>query len=374
MFYGWIVVGASCLISLYVSGSINLGFTAAIEPIANELGWSYAQVSLAASLRGLEVGLLVPIAGALMDRWGLGRLIFGGAVLSGLGMMLLSRIHSLPMFYASFILVATGASAATSILLMATVANWFRRNEGLAMGVAASGVALGGLLIPLVTGLIDQFGWRQAMVIMGLGMWAVPLPLSLLLRHKPEQYGCLPEGEEQGSKAIDEHAVPENNKRVQVKGVLTSRTFWIMSTGFFCHMLTVSATTTHIMPYLSSIGMGRTRSSLIASALPLMTIVGRVGLGWTGDRVDKRRVAALCIALASFGTLILGCATSGQLWILSVSLMVSMADTMGSILAGTSWAVMQGEVVAMASVWCHAFTTVLTSSSVAARRFRSVAS
>ena len=65
VFYGWWIVGACFLISLYVGGVIFFGFTAFFEPIANEFGWSYTQISLAASLRGLEIGLLAPIFGVL---------------------------------------------------------------------------------------------------------------------------------------------------------------------------------------------------------------------------------------------------------------------------------------------------------------------
>ena len=324
MFYGWYVVGASCLISLYVSGSIYLGFTAAFEPIANEFGWSYTQVSLAASLRGLEVGLLVPIAGMLMDRWGPRRLVFGGVILSGLGLMLLSRINSLTMFYASFILISTGVSTATTTLLMTVVANWFRKKVGLAMGIAASGVSFGGLLIPFVTSIIDTFGWRQAMILMGLGMWAIPLPLSLLLRHKPEQYGYLPDGEDYRSVLDGDHSRPETSKEINVgaKEALTNWTFWIIAIAFLCQVLPVSAVNTHIMPYLSSIGIARSTSSFIASALPLLTVIGRVGFGWFGDRVDKRRVAALALALTSLGVLILGYTATGRNWVIVLFIIV----------------------------------------------------
>jgi len=324
VFYGWYIVGASCLISFYVSGSIYLGFTAAFEPIANEFGWSYTQVSFAASLRGLEVGLLVPVAGMLMDRWGPRRLVFGGVILSGLGLMLLSRINSLAMFYASFILISTGVSTATTTLLMAVVANWFRKKVGLAMGIAASGVSLGGLLIPFITGIIDTFGWRQAMIIMGLGMWAIPLPLSLLLRHKPEQYGYLPDGEERRSVLDGDHPRPKTSEEVHVgaKEALTSWTFWIIAIAFLCQVLPVSAVNTHIMPYLSSMGIARSTSSFIASALPLLTVIGRVGFGWFGDRVDKKGVTALALALTSLGVLILGYTSAGRNWVIVVFIIV----------------------------------------------------
>ncbi|KPK22560.1 MAG: hypothetical protein AMJ70_05730, partial [Dehalococcoidia bacterium SG8_51_3] len=63
VFYGWWIVGAAFLVALYVGGSVFYGFTAIFEPIANDMGWSYAQVSLAASLRGLELGFLAPVTG-----------------------------------------------------------------------------------------------------------------------------------------------------------------------------------------------------------------------------------------------------------------------------------------------------------------------
>ena len=130
MFFGWYIVGASFLITLYVSGSINLGFTAVFEPIANELGWSYTQISFAASLRGLETGLLAPVAGMFLDRWGPRPVVVFGALLNGFGLMLLSQVNSLAMFYTAFIFIAAGVSTTTSGLLMTAVANWFQKRAG----------------------------------------------------------------------------------------------------------------------------------------------------------------------------------------------------------------------------------------------------
>jgi MFS family permease len=83
-----------------------------------------------------------------------------------------------------------------------------------------------------------------------------------------------------------------------------------------------SAVTTHIMPYFSSIGIARSTSKYIASALPLMTVIGRVGFGWLGDRVDKRAVAALAFVLTCVDILVLGCTTTRQAWVITVFLMV----------------------------------------------------
>jgi sugar phosphate permease len=115
LFYGWWIVGATFFINLFTSGVIFFGFTAFFEPIVEEFGWSYAQVSLAASLRGLEMGLLAPVAGLAVDRYGPRKLVFMGALFLGIGMVLLSQVTTLAMFYGTFVLI-TVASVRVSVL------------------------------------------------------------------------------------------------------------------------------------------------------------------------------------------------------------------------------------------------------------------
>jgi len=130
VFYGWWIVVASFLTALYLGGAVFYGFTAFFEPIVDEMGWSYTQLSLAASLRGLEMGILSPIVGILADRWGPRRLIFGGVLVTVASLLLLSSTTSLIMFYVSFALLAIGVSACTVTVLLTAVANWFRRKWG----------------------------------------------------------------------------------------------------------------------------------------------------------------------------------------------------------------------------------------------------
>ena len=75
IYYGWWIVLASFAVAFYVAGTIFYGFTAFIEPLASEFGWSYTQISLAASLRGLEMGLLAPFVGILVDRYSAPRVL-----------------------------------------------------------------------------------------------------------------------------------------------------------------------------------------------------------------------------------------------------------------------------------------------------------
>lgn len=132
------------------------------------------------------------------------------------------------------------------------------------------------------------------MVILGLGAWGIFMPLSLLVRHRPEQYGYLPDGDTGGEHANQESrdSAPGSEAGIGVKQVLKSGIYWHIALGMMCHMMVIHAVVTHVMPYLSSIGVPRSTSSLAASGTAIGSICGRLSFGWFGDRFDRRWLAA----------------------------------------------------------------------------------
>jgi MFS family permease len=317
-FYGWWIVVASFLTALYIGGAVFYGFTAFFEPIVNEMGWSYTQLSVAASLRGLEMGLLSPIVGILADRWGPRKLIFGGVLITAASLILLGSTTSLIMFYAAFALLAIGVSACTVTVLLTAVANWFRRKMGIASGIAICGFGFSGLLIPVIVRLIAVYDWRTALNILALGMIVLILPLSLLFRHRPEQYGYFPDDQKQGEVAYPDEAGPRQVVEVEIrtKQALKSGTFWRLVLARMYHMMTMMAIITHVMPYLSSIGISRSTSSLVATAIPLMSISGRLSFGWFGDKFNKRSVAATSFIMMSCGVFCFAYVSNVRIWLL----------------------------------------------------------
>jgi len=269
VFYGWWVVFACFLIAFYVAGTIVYGFTVFFEPIAEEFNWS-------------------------------GRLIFYGTLTLGFGLILLSQTNSLTMFYGAFLLLALGVSASASTVLVTAVANWFRKNVGKALGIMACGFGVSGILIPLIVHLIDLYQWRTALIILGLGMWVLGIPLSFVIRHKPEQYGYLPDGET----SIEQvPAFKSQDGKVGFKEVLRNRNFWHLTIAEAIRTMIAMAVITHVMPCLSSLGIPRSRAALIATFIPLLSIIGRLGAGWLGDILDKRHVMAGAYSLAGAGIL-----------------------------------------------------------------------
>jgi MFS family permease len=164
-------------------------------------------------------------------------------------------------------------------------------------------------------------------------MWLIPLPLSLLLRHRPEQYGYLPDGEKQNPLPDKKQAVtlPKQEANFGAKTALTSGTFWFIAVAFLFHGLPVSAVMTHIMPYFSSIDIARSSSKFIAMAVPLVTIIGRAGFGWLGDRIDRRWVTILAFVLTGLGALMLGLTAFGWLWAIPIFILVFGIDWGGVV-------------------------------------------
>ncbi|MGE5839429.1 MAG: MFS transporter [Deltaproteobacteria bacterium] len=301
IYYGWWVVLACFLISLLMGGITFFSFTAFFEPIQKEFGWSYTQISLATSLRGLEMGIFAPIVGFLVDRFGSRKLMLFGSVIIGMGLIVLSFTQSLLMFYLCFLLIALGAGGCASVVSLTAVAVWFKKNVGLAMGIMASGFGAGGLMVPLVVFLIDACGWRLTLMILGAVMLLLGIPLSLVVRDRAEPAKSSSDKLiTEASPSLLEEGPPSKPVKPFLK-LIKNKSFLILNITEALRMITVNTVIVHLMPYLSSLGIPRATSGAVAAALPLVSIAGRFGFGWLGDRLDKRIVMGATFSLMSAG-------------------------------------------------------------------------
>ena len=302
-FYGWYIVATGFVLGFFVNGLVFYGFTTIFKPIVAEFGWSYATVSLAASLRGVESGLLAPVVGMLIDRWGPRRIVFIGASVLALGLFMLSRVNSLTTFFVSFILISTAMGTCAVTVVMAAVSNWFRRKVGLAMSIVSAGFGAGGVMVFVMARLVDVYGWRMMIQSLSIGVLVIVLPLSLLLRHKPQQYGYLPDGDPpQEAGTLAEKAVNKGKEYgLTIKEAVKTRTFWLLAVMFVCHHFIVAAVVTHVMPYLTDVGLDTTMASIGAAGIPLVSIAGRMGFGALGDKMSRKRLMVVMFAIVSLG-------------------------------------------------------------------------
>ncbi len=332
IFYGWWIVLACFIIALYVTGIVVASFTAFFEPLVEEFGWSYTQISFATSLRGLEMSIFAPLLGFLVYRFGSRKLIFCGIITTGLGLILLSITQSLAMFYGSFLLLSFGAGGCASIVSMTVVVNWFNKNVGKALGIVACGFGAGGLMIPLVVWLIDLYHWRTTLIILGLGMWALGIPLSFVVRDKPELYGLIPDGELLHDPTSHLNKNKDKEVEIEIKEALKQKAFLYLMIVEFIRLMIVSTVAVHIMPYLSTIGIPRPTAGIVAAGIPLISIVGRFSFGWLGDIYDKRYVMATALCLTGMGMLAFHYAQKG--WVILIFLLLFSPGFGGGMVLG----------------------------------------
>ncbi|MEJ2739365.1 MAG: MFS transporter [Dehalococcoidia bacterium] len=333
IFYGWYIVAALFLIWTICHGLVILSFTAYIDPLTSTFGWNYTQITVAASLRSLVYVIFMPVTGFIVDHWSAKKLVLSGVVLASIGVFSLSWINTLWQFYLCYIVMGLGTSACTATIPLTLVGRWFRKKLSFATGILMSGTGIGGLIVPLVTRNIDVLGWHTAMLIISVSMLIILAPISFLIRPYPEQYGYLPDGDVTGEPDAGKEKKPVQNKAVDigVKQALKSRPFWHVSIAFMFHAMAVHAVTTHIMPFLSTIGSDRMASSFITSALAILSIIGRLSFGWFGDKFNKKLIAASGTTLVGLSLILFSNITTISLWTLLPAIMLFGIGWGGSI-------------------------------------------
>jgi sugar phosphate permease len=191
IYYGWIVLATSFLI-IAPMATLIASFSIFQVAVLDEFKWSHGSFAIALSIFLLFTGLAMPVAGGLIDRFGPRRVMPIGAIITALGLMLMSQSTSLWHFYVTYgVLGAVGSSLLQHTPLTALVANWFVRYRGTAIGILSAGSGAGQLaLLPLIQLLIKDIGWRHTYLLFGLAILVIPTTLILLFLHtRPEDRG-----------------------------------------------------------------------------------------------------------------------------------------------------------------------------------------
>ncbi len=311
-FYGWWIVSVSTIGHALSGGFYVFGFGNFFMPLVQEFGWSRAVTSAAFSLRSLEGGLLGPVGGFLIDRFGTRKMMLFGIVLIGTGFILFSQVTSLLAYYLVFtLLIAIGVTLGIHQACIVTVNNWFIKKRGIALGLGQMGMGLGGLIVPVVGFLIMQNGWRAAAVVMGLAIWAIGIPFALTIRHRPEQMGLLPDGDEAPpgteaeSKSGKSPAAYQSESDFTPRQALHTGVFWLLTVTFGLRLLITGAVTVHQIPFVIGLGASPALAAATLGSMALITVPGRLGFGRLADIMPKKHVLAICNGLIALGLFLL---------------------------------------------------------------------
>ena len=327
IFYGWWMVGAATGLQFLQAGLVTQAFGAYLAVLADEQGWSKTALSGAAALQQMEVALLGPVLGWLIDRFGPKVFVRAGVVVFGTGLCLLSQVQSLPEFYGAFIVIALGSSLCGFFPLNVALIHWFERKRARALSAMSIGLAFGGIMVPLVAQSLTAFGWRATALVSGLAAIAVGLPLALVIRNSPREHGEVVDG--MPTEISPTNTSPEKNDSTRdftAREALRTQAFWLISLGHGFALFVVHAVSVHAITHLKEgLGYSVAAASLVISLVTTCQI-GGVLLGWAiGDRYKKRLIAAACMLAHATALLLLTYAVS-------LPMVIAFA-----ILHGTAW-------------------------------------
>jgi len=300
VFYGyWIVVAAfSCV--FISSGSGYSSFSLFVKPLQADLGWGRGEIMTAFTILMLVQGGLGLFIGRVVDRYGVKRVIGIGALVTGLGFVLVSLSNSLWHFYLSYIVTGAGMAAIGPVPASAAVSNWFKRKRGLAIGIMSAGLGIGGLVLAPLTGgyFIPNFGWRAACLALALLSWVILIPLALwVIKTKPADMGLYPDGIEAPESINMTAASPSSTEGSTLRMALSTSTLWIIAAVFLQSCFSHAGVMQSQVPYLQDIGFPVTIAATSMGVAGLGSAIGKPVFGWLCDRIPPKYACAIGLVL-----------------------------------------------------------------------------
>lgn len=292
--YGWVVIATIFFSTLVMSGAVGLP-GAFIVPLSKHFGWDAAQISSALAVRFILYGLMAPFSAALIDRYGVRAVVVGAQVLVVVGLLsvvFVDAIWQLAIGWGLLIGVGTGMTALVLGALLTT--RWFVERRGLAMGILSAAMATGQLVfLPLVAWLIDNVGWKLALVPSALAIVAAGVAAVLLLAERPADVGLKPygaTGDEPASAPVETGAAVSRAFRALADASRVPA-FWLLAGSFFvCGLSTNGLIQTHFIAFCVDNGMIALAAASTLAMMGLFDIVGTIGSGYLSDRYDSRKL------------------------------------------------------------------------------------
>jgi MFS family permease len=308
IFYGWRMLPAAGIgVFLGYGPIVVFTFGVFLKSLNQEFNWTRTQISVALSLATMVQFVSLPLIGWMVDRFGARKVIVPCLLVLGLG---LSSLYFLTgniwQFYAVFMVIGAVAGGTATMPYVTVITRWFDKRRGLALGLATGiGAGLGTFILPTLSQLlIENRGWRQAYVLLGLMIIVIALPVvALFIKENPQMMGLLPYGEQQPA--------PENQKEREPEVGLTrneavrTSTFWIMMVAFFIISVSLHGALVHLVAVLTDRGVSPRSAAFATSVFGSALLIGRLGGGPLLDRFFGPYLSACFFTLAGIGIFLL---------------------------------------------------------------------
>ncbi|HTF20872.1 MAG TPA: MFS transporter [Chryseolinea sp.] len=269
-----------------------------------DFGWTRATVTSGMAMGKVIVGPVFGFAaGWIIDRFGPKRLMLSGIIMGGVALIGLGTMTALWQFYLFYFFNALGYMCGGPLPNQVLISRWFNKSRGRAMGVAYLGVGIGGMVVPQIARWLNlEFGWHQALIILGVIMVSIAFPVAWFVKESPD------DGNQ--SLKVDHASAP-------IGHVLKSWPFYLLVIGSMCSIGAVSGTSQNLKLFFSlDLNYSQSEAANVMSIILGSSIIGRLLMGWLADRIPKKYVMILIYALVAAAIpLLYAASTPGVIYI-----------------------------------------------------------
>ena len=289
----WFAVGVTFL-TLVTAAGFRSASSVLIIPLEDAFGWGREQISLAVAINVLVYGLVAPFAAALMERFGIRKVVMSALTSVSIGSaltMFMSAPWQLIALWGFVIGISTGSLA---LVFAATVANrWFVEKRGIVIGVLTASSATGQLIfLPGLSYLAEMNGWKSVSSTIALVSIALVPIIWIFLKERPSDAGVLPYGAPENWSAPAKNSMNAGSLAIDtLKQASKKKDFWYLVGSFFvCGLSTSGLIGTHFIPAAHDHGMGTTTAASLLALVGVFDLVGTIASGWLTDRYDPRKL------------------------------------------------------------------------------------
>lgn len=302
LFAGW-YVAAGAFAVLFLAYGLQFSYGLFVTGMANDLGWSRAETSLPYSVYVLGYMLLSVVTGRATDRFGPRVVITIGAALLGLGWGLSALVTERWHLHLTLGCIAALGMSVTWVPCNATVARWFVRRRGYAVGIASSGTSFGNFIVPAIAApLIAAFGWRIALATLAVACALLMMVAARFMLRDPESHGLSPDGDPLP-------AVTAPVAGVSLREAMRAETFWLLTAIYVVTWLAVFMPFVHAVAMAEDLGYSKPAAASVLSAIGIGGVLGRLCSGALMDRLGHFPTLLAIFALQVASFVLFACAT-----------------------------------------------------------------
>lgn len=322
-FYGWVITLMGTLGNALQGGIVFWSMGVYTSTFEDHFGASRAKINVIESCLSVGVNLISPLVGVLVDKWSLRATVAIGAASLGAGLIVTSMAGTLIVVWVAFaLLIPLGVLALGALPSSTAISRWFRKQRGLAMGIALAGSSIGGALIPpVVTWLFMVYGWRTALLFIGIFVIVLAPIFFFALANHPKDKGL--EQEEEGSD-VGAALTAVDQVDWSVKDILSTGQFWLQ-TVISATMLSVTlGLLANLSLHAKDQGLTLQESATLYSIIAFFSFSGKVAIGWLFDKIGLKKTGILTGFLMITGLLILGAAKE-PVWMMGACVLLGLA-------------------------------------------------